>query len=277
MTPRRALLLCGAGGAASLDWEQAAGHMSPQQARTCEQAVPGLRSIHAAVFPYYTPPQPGANLCLYARGEDYHRVLRRRMGQAAQQLEAQHPGHRFVPFADASPFPEVLLALLCGLGVLGEHGLLITPRFGSYVFIGLLASTLPCADPALPVRHCPGCMACVRACPGGALRGSGFCPGRCLSHLTQMRAQPDGEQLALLRRSPLIWGCDVCQSVCPLNQGLSPCALPEFCENLIHSLSQQDLALSDRQFRKRFADRAFSWRGVAPLRRNLLLLQGRNE
>lgn len=276
MTPRRALLLCGAGGAASLAWEQAAGHMSPQQAHACEQAAPGLRSVHAAVFPYYTPPQPGANLCLYARGEDYHRVLRRRMGQAAQQLEAQHPGHRFVPFADASPFPEVLLALLCGLGVLGEHGLLITPRFGSYVFVGLLASTLPWPDSAAELGECIGCAACRRACPGGALTGD-FDPERCLSHISQKRGELSAHQRALLAQSPLIWGCDRCQTVCPMNRGAEQTGLPEFRQNLILSLSERDCALSDRQFRKTYGSRAFSWRGVAPLRRNLALQEGKKE
>lgn len=276
MTPRQALLDCGAADAGSVGWEQAAQYMRQRQAQDCQAAVPGLASVHAAVFPYYAGEPPG-NLCLYARGEDYHRALGRRLEQAAQALRAQHPGYAFTPFADASPFPEVLLGALCGLGVRGQNGLLITPGFGSYVFVGLLASTLPWTGPCEPPRDCPGCMACRRACPGGALRDAAFDPERCLSHITQKRGELDERQRALVAQSPLIWGCDVCQTVCPLNRAASRTQLPEFCQNLLLSLAPEDCSQSDRQFRRQYRDRAFSWRGVGPLRRNLALQKEQKE
>ena len=277
MMPRQALLDCGAGDAGSVGWPLAASQIGSAQAQACERAVPGLQSVHIAVFPYYTPAQPGGNLCLYARGEDYHRVLRRRLEQAESALCAQYPGQGFAPFADASPFPEVALAALCGLGVRGQNGLLITPRFGSYVFIGLLASTLPwTAEPPEP-KDCQNCMACRRACPGGALGPEGFEPERCLSHITQKRGGLSEDQRRLVAQSPLIWGCDLCQAVCPMNRNAEPTGLPEFRQNLLHSLPAADCGLSDRQFRKKYADRAFCWRGVAPLRRNLALQSGAKE
>lgn len=275
MTPRQALLECGAADAGSVSWASAARHIGAEQALRCQDAVPGLASVHGAVFPYYAGDEPG-NLCLYARGEDYHRVLRRRLEQAAQALRQEHPGCAFVPFADISPFPEVLLGALCGLGVRGQNGLLITSRFGSYVFVGLLASTLPWPDSAAEPGECIGCAACRRACPGGALTGD-FDPERCLSHISQKRGELSAHQRALLAQSPLIWGCDRCQTVCPMNRGAEQTGLPEFRQDLILSLSERDCALSDRQFRKTYGSRAFSWRGVAPLRRNLALQEDKKE
>ncbi len=277
MTPRQALLDCGAGDAGSVSWASAVRHMSGVRAAECQRALPGLQSVHAAVFPYYTPPEPGGNLCLYARGEDYHRVLHRRMENAASALRARHGAHVFVPFTDASPFPEVLLAGLCGLGAHGQNGLLITPRFGSYVFIGLLASTLPWPEAQVGETPCLGCMACRAACPGGALGENGLEPERCLSHITQKRGELDEVQRALVRESALIWGCDCCQTACPMNRTAGQTALPEFRDRLLHSLSEDDCRLSDRQFRKKYRDRAFCWRGVAPLRRNLALQKEQTE
>ena len=276
MTPRQALLECGAADAGSVGWEQAAQYIGTDQQRRCREAVPGLASVHAAVFPYYAGDEPG-NLCLYARGEDYHRVLRRRLERAAQALQERYPDCAFAPFADVSPFPEVLLGALCGLGARGQNGLLITPRFGSYVFVGLLASTLPWPGKAPQPPACSGCGACQRACPGGALRGDGFDPELCLSHISQKRGDLGARQRALMSQSPLIWGCDVCQAVCPMNRGAEQTGLPEFRRDLILSLGEQDCALSDRQFRKKYGDRAFSWRGVAPLRRNLALQSEKRE
>ena len=120
MTPRQALLECGAADAGSVGWEQAAQYIGTDQQRRCREAVPGLASVHAAVFPYYAGDEPG-NLCLYARGEDYHRVLRRRLERAAQALQERYPDCAFAPFADVSPFPEVLLGALCGLGARGQN------------------------------------------------------------------------------------------------------------------------------------------------------------
>lgn len=277
MTPREALLRCGAGDAGSVSWQAVARRLDGEARARCEGAAPQVNSLHAALFPYYAPPQEGGNLCLYARGEDYHRVLARRLAQAAGELEIAFPGRRFLPFADASPFPEVLTAALCGLGVVGENGLLISPRWGSYVFVGLLASDLPWAGEGTEIRRCLQCMACRRACPGGALGEDGFAPGRCLSHITQLRGERTERQDALVRRHPLVWGCDTCQTVCPLNRGAEETPLPEFRENLLHRLPPEDGGLSDRQFRKKYRGRAFCWRGVAPLRRNIDLQREKQE
>lgn len=117
-----------------------------------------------------------------------------------------------------------------------------------------------------------GCGRCVSACPGGALRGDSFDPERCLSHLTQKKGELPPEQAALVAAHPLVWGCDVCQLVCPHNAGAAQTALAPFREGLLHSLTGAAVeGLTNRQFREAYGERAFAWRGPAVLRRNLAL------
>ncbi|MBQ4578660.1 MAG: epoxyqueuosine reductase [Clostridia bacterium] len=234
------------------------------------RVTPGLKRLICAAFPY-GPAEciPGA-LSLYARGADYHQVLRERLAPVAEELARRHPGCRFDFYADVSPFPEVYAAALAGLGKLGQNGLLITENAGSFVFLGFLAT-----DAHLPVTGgeivpCTGCGACKKACPGGAL-GQTVDQSRCLSALTQQRGQLTEAQAALVKQGGMLWGCDRCQLVCPENRNRRVPPLPEFAP--LPDPTEEDLQLSDRAFRRQFAGRAFTWRGVQPLRRNSEILK----
>ena len=243
--------------------------MQEMQLARAEELLPGHRGLICAVFPYYAGVQAG-NLSLYARGQDYHAVIKTRLEQAAEWLRQTY-GCSAIPMADVSPFPEVWAAACAGLGKLGQNGLLLTEDYGSFVFIGLLLTDLPLEGGSAPVP-CMGCGACLRACPGGALDKDGRVEeAKCLSALTQQRGELTEPQAAAVAAHPLIWGCDACQLACPENRKAQETALPEFRENLLYSLTDPDVALGDRAFRKQYAGRAFTWRGVQPLRRNLML------
>lgn len=232
---------------------------------------PGAETVLVAAFPYYAGEEPG-NLSLYCRGEDYHRVLARRLGQVCEALAARHPGHSFVPGADNSPVPELAAAELAGVGFRGRHGLRILPPYGSYLFLGTVLTDL-----ALPeVRGAaaggcpPNCRACQDACPTGALGPAGFRPDQCLSALTQKKGELSPEAAEQIKNSPTVWGCDLCQRACPFNRHPAWSPLPEFREKLLASLSLEELeGLSNRAFRRKYGDRAFAWRGIGPLVRNL--------
>lgn len=249
-------------------------HMDGQAWERAVQTTPGLQSLICAAFPYGPEHITPGRLSLYARGADYHAVLRARLEPVAQAFSRQYPGHRFDFYADVSPFPEVYAAALAGLGRLGKNGLLITEGAGSLVFLGFLSTDAELPETGGEIVPCRGCGACKNACPGGAL-GEALDQSRCLSAITQMRGDLNAEQAALVKQGGMLWGCDLCQLACPENQHRSVFALPEFLPQ--PDPAEEDLLLSDRQFRKTFAGRAFTWRGIQPLRRNHRILKEEAE
>ena len=252
----------------------AAERLQSRMSRECweraTQTTPGLKRLICAAFPYGPKTVTSGPLSLYARGADYHRVLEARMAPVAEELARRYPGSRFDFYADVSPFPEVFAAALAGLGKLGQNGLLIVPGAGSYVFLGFLATDAELPETGGAITPCDGCGACKKACPGGAL-GTAVDQDRCLSALTQRRGQLTEEQTALIKRGGMLWGCDRCQLVCPENRSRTVPPLPEFASQ--PDPTAAELQLSDRAFRRQFAGRAFTWRGVQPLRRNFEILK----
>ena len=250
--------------------------LSTDQLEKANVLCPAPAGVFIAAFPYWAgADQPQGNLSYYARGEDYHLALSRRLGQIVAGLQAEFPGKTFVPGADNSPLPERQCARLAGLGILGRHGLVIVPPYGSWVFLGTILTDLPLSSAAVPAPDCPGCNACIRACPSGALTETGCDIDRCLSDLTQKKGMLTAEQEEQLQAHPLIWGCDCCQLACPYNRDAQSSSLPELTGQTpeapyLASLSSEDLeGLTNRTFRAAFGNRAFAWRGPAVLRRNL--------
>lgn len=249
--------------------------LSPENREKALFLCPGAKGVLVAAFPYFAGNRPG-NLSLYARGEDYHRSVIRRLNTVAGALQSQFPEHRFLVGTDSSPLDERQCARLAGLGIQGKNGLVIVPPYGSWVFLGTILTTLPLQSAPEPAPACIGCDACVRACPGGALRSAPFDESLCLSALTQKKGTLNAQEEALLKAHPLIWGCDICQQVCPYNRNAAHSLLPDLTgegeQPYLAQLQTGDLeGLSNKTFRAKYGDRAFAWRGPAVLRRNLEL------
>ncbi len=244
-TVKKILLSCGAADAGACPYENG--------------------SMIAAVFPYYVPEEKG-ELSLYARGPDYHKVVLDVLKRACAALSELYPDNSFEPFCDVSPYNEVLIAASCGLGVLGMNRLLITEKYGSWVFLGVIRTDLV-IDARHEIKKCLMCGRCRSACPGGAL-DDGFDVEKCLSYITQTRRELTKPQKELLSDAEFIWGCDICQNVCPMNENVARTDMSEFLENRTPYLPDGALELSDREIRRTYADRAFSWRGIKPLKRN---------
>lgn len=247
------------------DYDTLRPKMTNAQRTGLSRRIDCARSVLVAVFPYPLDQTPG-NLSIYARAKDYHVVLGEKLEAAASALRTQYPSHTFVVLVDDSPLPEVYAASCAGLGKIGTHGLLIHPTYGSYVFIGTIVTDLELSPTGDTPQPCLQCGACLKACPVDLDKS------RCLSALTQQGGTLDEEQIALVQEHPLIWGCDTCQLICPLNRTITTETIPDFAQNRICSLTDSDLdGLTRKQFLAKYPDRAFTWRGPAPLRRNLTL------
>ena len=173
-------------------------------------------------------------------------------------------------YGDHSPISEVSAALVSGLGIVGDNGLIINEKYGSYVFIGdvvtdiepeLLGAVAP-----LDVKGCHHCGACKRACPTGILRGEGE---DCLSAITQRKGELTGDECDMMRKYNTAWGCDLCQSICPYNKSAKTTPIEFFQRERISELTRE---LLDSMDKETFLRRAFSWRGRKTVERNLDIL-----
>jgi len=189
--------------------------------------VPDARSVICLAVSYApaVEPQAGpgeATIARYARGRDYHKVLKRRCRALMDAIRAEVPDFAGRAFVDTAPVAERSLAQLAGLGWVGRNGCLIVPGLGSYVVLAEIVCNLPLAPDAPAADSCGACTACVDACPTGACTGETLVDARrCLSYLTIEHAGDIPPELrpALGGR---VLGCDRCQEVCPHNAGVPP-------------------------------------------------------
>lgn len=230
----------------------------------------GARSVLCVAFPYGPAERPSPLFSDYALGEDYHTVLRAALAPVAAAMEAAVPGSATRICIDTAPIRERVWAVRAGIGFIGLNNLLIVPGAGSKVFLAEILWTAE-AGPSSPLRQtaCEGCGACVAACPGHALDGCGGLDARrCLSYLTiEHRGElPAGLSLAGRR----IYGCDVCQNVCPHNRNVRNAILPAFApsEELMALTLDAAAAISDDDFRRIFRRSAVKRAKADGLRRN---------
>lgn len=223
------------------------------------------RTVIVCVFPYFTGDTPERNVSLYAVSRDYHIILREYLTRICGILADMFPKNRFVSFADSSPVNEVLAAAKAGLGCIGANRTFITPEYGSYVFLGEILTDLEVVCESTEVCNCEMCGRCVSACPAGALLPEGGVDAaRCISSISQKKGEFTPEELALFDRGRLVWGCDVCQEVCPHNAHVTKTYIPEFYVD-------RRPTVTDENFSDGFEQRAYAWRGEGVIRRNMAL------
>ena len=188
--------------------------------------VPGCRSLILVADQYHSraepePPIPAGHgrVARYARGRDYHTVMKNRLHALADAIRPRFPAECFRSFVDTAPILEREHAARAGLGWVGKHTLLIHPRRGSWLFLGGIATSLAIEPPRTQRTvddHCGTCTRCIDACPTEAITPYAVDARRCIAYLTIEHRTPIDPSL----RAPMgdwLFGCDICQDVCPHN------------------------------------------------------------
>ena len=234
-----------------------------------DSVLPFTRSVLAVARE--VPGTGKGNVAKFARGEDYHRAVRRALKGVIEDLKPLAPtGSHFRVCVDTAPLLEREIAVRAGLGFVGKNGMLIVPGVGSHVVLGEVLTDVTLAPSAAPFAdgadRCGTCTACLEACPTQALLAPRVLDARrCLSYLTiEKRSLLTADEEASL--DGRLFGCDDCQDVCPFNAALDP-AGP--ARGPAASLDPEEiLALDDEGFRQRFFHSAI-WRATrSGLQRN---------
>jgi len=248
--------------------------------------LPGARSALCVALQYWPlssdegSAEPAGDLwprvARYARGRDYHEVMGERLAELARRIDGAFPGAGTRAYVDTGPVLERELAARAGLGAVGKNTNLLHPEAGSWFLLGELFTTLD-LDPDLPLADlCGSCTRCLDACPTGALpEPYRLDANRCISYWTieHRGAVPEAMRAGL---GEWVFGCDVCQEVCPWNAASPAAAHPELA--LPPARAELDLAgllaLSREEYVLRFRGSPMKRAKLSGLKRNAALAMG---
>jgi len=244
------------------------------------------KSVVVVLHNYYSPSPTVSTeryrLARYAQGDDYHQVTRSKLDRLGKELLglADHGSYR--SYVDAGPLPERELAQRAGLGWLAKNTMLIHPRLGSFTFVGCVLTDLE-LEPDAPFEadRCGTCTRCLDACPTGAFPEPHVLDAtRCISYLT---IEARGDVPAALRAlvGEHLFGCDICQEVCPWNvrfaQGAAEPGFQSRSDAEWPTL-QEILGMDQAAFDERFGDTAIERAGLGGLQRNArVVLENRDR
>lgn len=210
-----------------------------------------------------------------AWGQDYHDVLKDRLNKLSRFILERVPEARLLPMVDTGPLVDRAVAERAGIGFSGKNCSIISPEYGSWIYLGDMITDLPFAPDTPVTEQCGDCTLCIDACPTGALVGPGQLNSqRCLSFITQTKGSVADELKKKMGNR--LYGCDTCQTVCPINKGKNWTHQPELQpdpEKAMPLLIPM-LKLSNREFKEKYGASAASWRGKKPLQRNAIIALG---
>jgi epoxyqueuosine reductase len=255
-----------------------------------QTSLPGARSIICTATSYLTadvphdPYAPGLRgaVSRHSWGRDYHRVIGDRLRALACWIEAEFSGAKCLACVDTGPLIDRAAAVRAGIGWYGKNANVLTREFGSWVLLGEVITTLDLPADAPLSKNCGECVTCIDRCPTGAIGPDGTIDARrCISDLTQLNAPiPRALRPAIGNR---IWGCDDCQSVCPVNERKErdgAAASTTFAPIAAIGTSVDlpaVLSMTKGQYRRWFKPTSMAWRGKAVLQRNAAVALGNSR
>ncbi|NLK07480.1 MAG: tRNA epoxyqueuosine(34) reductase QueG [Firmicutes bacterium] len=263
---------------------------SPEERTAPQRILPGAKSVVVVAMSYSVkldrdtdaPHSPDwtsrLNLSRYAWGQDYHHVLRARLLELADYMKQLVSGTESKVLVDTGPLAEKAVAYKAGIGVYGWNSCMITEKWGSWVFLGSIITTLHLEPDLFNPGTCQQCGRCIKACPTNAIIAPYIIDAeRCLSQITQARGIVPKEF-----RKPIgkrLFGCDTCQAVCPHNNE-KKIAYGNHEEFFPHPdvgaepTARSVLSMDNHRFNDTFRHTAAGWRGRKVLQRNAAICLG---
>lgn len=210
--------------------------------------------------------------CRASWGTDYHVVLKKKLDMLEEFLRSKHEDIRTKSMVDTGELSDRAVAERAGIGFSAKNCMIITPEFGSYVYLAEMITNVPFEPDEKIEDQCGTCNKCVDSCPTGALVNPGQLNSqRCISFLTQTKGfLPDEFRSKIGNR---LYGCDTCQTVCPINKGKDFHLHPEMEPDpeIAKPLLKPLLTISNREFKEKYGHISGSWRGKKPIQRNAIL------
>jgi epoxyqueuosine reductase len=221
--------------------------------------LPNARSVISVAMNYYTPQQHSGlpltgKISRYAWGDDYHDIMKERLSALEAVLHELHPSSSSRSFVDSGPMMDKAWAVRSGIGWMGKHSNVITRTHGSWIFLGEIVTDAELSYDEPMNSYCGSCTACIDACPTNAITKPYVVDARrCISYWTiEHRGELDAE--IANRLDGWIFGCDVCQDVCPWNRFRQESSEPSFRSRISNvSPALEDLVSMDAiEFARRF-------------------------
>lgn len=234
------------------------------------------KTIISIAFPYYHQEEGATTngFSIYTKRLDYHRVLKKYLDEICKYIESL--GGKAIGLVDSNALPERYIAYLAGVGFIGRNNMIITKKYGSYVFLGEIITDLEIAcedrgkfEDLAKYTECKACDKCIKECPTKSINKNKINPNICLSYITQKKDISD-QEIKLLKGN--VFGCDFCQLECPYNKEIALGVLEEFAtldhmNDALHTYASMD----NRYFKEKISCTSCGWRGKNVIRRNAII------
>lgn len=225
----------------------------------------GIISFAVAYYshiPFSDDGQKRGRISIASYGEDYHTVLKHKAEMLMQEVTKESPMNYKI-FVDTGVLSDRALAYSAGLGFYGNNNFLINEKFGSYIFLGHILVDVPLMSFVMPVENkCGGCEVCHKACPGGCYGEKMLDYEKCISYQTQKGIPADTKGY--------LYGCDICQLVCPYNKGIPERLHEEFSADydFAYPVLEDISRMTKEDFSRIYGGSALAWRRLSNLKKN---------
>lgn len=233
------------------------------------------KTIISIAFPYYYEGDNNENgFSIYTKRLDYHRVVRKYLEEIKVFIESL--GGKAECLVDSNSLPERYIAYLAGVGFIGRNNMIITEKYGSYVFLAEIITDLDFEaedkrkfEEISDYKECGTCEICYKECPTKSINKNRINPNICLSYITQKK-DIDNKEINLLKGN--VFGCDFCQLKCPYNEEVESNAIVEF-ETLMYMNDSPEVfaGMNNKFFKEKINATSCGWRGKNVIKRNAII------